>query len=115
MDVFGTYISKCNRLSENIRHIQAIEVLYRLRNKQKHYLIYSETPCILGWKKILNQKNFKSKKNCGRKKMPQSGLGSIQGKNVVHIVFNAQILWISIFLEKLKNLSVTLFSHAYQK
>ena len=42
---FGNHISKCNRLSKNIRPIQAIEVLHRLRNKQKHYLIYSETPC----------------------------------------------------------------------
>ena len=43
---FGNHISKCNRLSKNIRPIQAIEVLHRLRNKQKHYLIYQETPCI---------------------------------------------------------------------
>ena len=43
---FGNHISKCNRLNKNIRPIQAIEVLHRLRNKQKHYLIYSETPCI---------------------------------------------------------------------
>ena len=42
---FGNHISKCNRLSKNIRPIQAIEVLHRLRNKQKHYLIYQETPC----------------------------------------------------------------------
>ena len=46
MDNFGNYVSKCNRHSENIRHIKALEVLYRLKNKQKHYLIYSETPCI---------------------------------------------------------------------
>ena len=45
MDFFGIHISKCNRLSKNTRPIQAIEVLYRLRNKQKHYIIYSETPC----------------------------------------------------------------------
>ena len=45
MDIIGNHISKCNRLSENMRHINAIEVLYRLRNKQKHYLISSETPC----------------------------------------------------------------------
>ena len=45
MAFFGNHISKCNRLSRNIRPIQAIEVLYRLRNKQKHYIIYSETPC----------------------------------------------------------------------
>ena len=45
MAFFGNHISKCNRLSKNIRPIQAIEVLYRLRNKQKHYIIYSETPC----------------------------------------------------------------------
>ena len=45
MNILGSIISKCNRLSENIRHIKAIEVLYRLRNKQKHYLISSETPC----------------------------------------------------------------------
>ena len=25
MDILGNYISKCNRLSENIRHIKAIE------------------------------------------------------------------------------------------
>ena len=37
---FGNYISKCN-----IRPIQDIEVLYRLRNNQKHYLISPETPC----------------------------------------------------------------------
>ena len=39
MAFFGNHISKCNKLSKNIRPIQAIEVLYRLRNKQKHYLI----------------------------------------------------------------------------
>ena len=44
---FGNHISKCNRLSKNIRPIQAIEVLRRLRNKQKLYLIYQETPCII--------------------------------------------------------------------
>ena len=42
---FGNHISKCNRLNKNIRPIQAIEVLHRLRNKHKHYLIYQETPC----------------------------------------------------------------------
>ena len=46
MIFFENHISKCNRLSKNIRPIQAIEVLYRLRNEQKHYLIYSKTPCI---------------------------------------------------------------------
>ena len=46
MTFFGNHTSKCNRLSKNMRPIQPIEVLYRLRNKQKHYLIYSETPCI---------------------------------------------------------------------
>ena len=35
MDILGDFISKCNGLSENIRQIKAIEVLYRLRNKQK--------------------------------------------------------------------------------
>ena len=35
MDIFGNPISKCNKLSENVRLIKAIEV---------HYLIYSETP-----------------------------------------------------------------------
>ena len=49
--MIGNYISKCNRLNENIRHIKAIEVLNRLRNKQKHYLISSETPCstVFAW------------------------------------------------------------------
>ena len=42
---FGNHISKYNRLSKNIRPIQAIEALHRLRNKQKYYLISSETPC----------------------------------------------------------------------
>ena len=45
MTFFGSHTSKCNRLSKNTKPIQAIEVLYRLRNKQKHYIIYSETPC----------------------------------------------------------------------
>ena len=36
---FGNLISKCNRLSEHKKHIIAIEVLYKLRNKQKDYLI----------------------------------------------------------------------------
>ena len=48
MAFFGNHVSKCNRLSKNMRPIQAIDVLYRLWNKQKHYLIYSETPCRLG-------------------------------------------------------------------
>ena len=34
MNIFGNYISKCNRLSENIIYVKAIEVFYRLRNKQ---------------------------------------------------------------------------------
>ena len=42
---FGNLISKCNRLSEHIKHIIAIEVLYKLRNKQKDYVISRETPC----------------------------------------------------------------------
>ena len=42
---FGNLISKCNRLSEHIKHIIAIDVLYKLRNKQKDYLISRETPC----------------------------------------------------------------------
>ena len=45
MTFFGNHTSKCNRLSKNIRPIQHIKVLHRLRNKQKHYLIYYETPC----------------------------------------------------------------------
>ena len=49
MAFFGNHISKCNRLSKNTRPIQAVEVLYRLRNNQKHYLIYSETPCRREW------------------------------------------------------------------
>ena len=36
---------KCNRIVENIRGIKAIEVIFRLRDKQKHYLISFETPC----------------------------------------------------------------------
>ena len=43
---FGNLISKCNRLSEHIKHIIAIDVLYKLRNKQKDYVISRETPCI---------------------------------------------------------------------
>ena len=49
MDVFGNYISKCNRLSENIGLLRAIEVLCWLSNKQKHYLISLETPCTTFW------------------------------------------------------------------
>ena len=44
---FGNLISKCNRLSEHIKHIIAIEVLYKLRNKQKDYVISRETPCMM--------------------------------------------------------------------
>ena len=39
MDIFGNQISKYNRLSENIRHIKAIEVL-------RNYRTSSETPCM---------------------------------------------------------------------
>ena len=42
---FGNLISKCNRLSEHMKHITAIEVIYKLRNKQKDYVISRETPC----------------------------------------------------------------------
>ena len=42
---FGNLISKCNRLSEHIKQIIAIDVLYKLRNKQKDYVISRETPC----------------------------------------------------------------------
>ena len=45
MDIFGNYISKCIRLSENVGHVKDIEVLYRLRYKQKYYFISSETTC----------------------------------------------------------------------
>ena len=45
IDIFENLISKCNRLSDLIRHKIAIEVLYGLRNKQKDYLISRETPC----------------------------------------------------------------------
>ena len=40
-------ILKWNRLRENKRHISTIEVHYTLRNKQKHYLISSETHCCI--------------------------------------------------------------------
>ena len=43
--IFRNRISKCNRLSDHMRHKIAIEVLYGLRNKQKKYLIFRETPC----------------------------------------------------------------------
>ena len=38
-------MSKCDRLSEHMKHLTAIEVIYKLRNKQKYYLISRETPC----------------------------------------------------------------------
>ena len=47
MDIFGNYMSKLNRLSENIRHFKAIEVLYSPRTKQKHYLISTETHAVV--------------------------------------------------------------------
>ena len=44
--IFGNLISKCIRLSEHIRHIRVIEVLYRLRNNKNYFDISRETPCI---------------------------------------------------------------------
>ena len=46
---FGNLMSKCDRLSEHMKHLTAIEVIYKLRNKQKDYLISHETPCISFW------------------------------------------------------------------
>ena len=60
MDIFGNYISKCNRLSKNIRHIKA---LYQRRTKQKHYLISSKTPCIRDTKYIMDIKAIRDTKN----------------------------------------------------
>ena len=57
---FGNLISKCNRLSEHMKHITAIGVIYKLRNKQKDYVISRETPCRMdirrkkNWRLVVN-------------------------------------------------------------